>query len=263
MRMLAPRFDEGSATDFLLFLHDQGVTSFHVSHEYESYPLACAALKGLRRARPDGAIEIIAKIAAPHFDETGYEADRARRLIEASRRDLGVDRIDIVQWLMRQTPNEDSARLPVLARDAAQAEKTWSGLKAAGHIGALAVFPYSDAFLSASLDYEWVDGLVTYLNLAETEAAPHLDRLHREGRGFAAIRPLFAGAVMTDPSLVGLEPDAQVRRALQFCLLHPGSASAILGVSSRAHAQAALDAIADVEPDTAQFHALTAKAPET
>jgi aryl-alcohol dehydrogenase-like predicted oxidoreductase len=260
MRMAAPRFDEASATDFLIFLHDRGVTSFHVSHEYDSYPLACAALRGLRRARPDGAIETIAKIAEPHFDGTGFEGGRARRLVEEGRRDLCADRIDIVQWLVRQTPNEDAARLPVLTRDAARAEEVWGGLKAAGHVGALAVFPYSEAFMAASLDYGWIDGLVTYLNLAESEAAPHLDRLHREGRGFAAIRPLLAGGVMADARLAALDPDQQVRQALQFPLLHPACASAILGVSSRAHAEAALDAIGGAQPDRARFHAMAQRA---
>ena len=50
---MQPKFDADSALALLLHLSDHGVTSFHVSHEYESYAFACDALAALRRARPE------------------------------------------------------------------------------------------------------------------------------------------------------------------------------------------------------------------
>ncbi len=241
MRLLAPRFDRASATDLLIRLHDQGVTSLHVSAEYDSWDLTCQAVRGLRQARPDGALEIVAKHAAPHFDETGFDPVTARARIDAMRLGLGVDRIDLVQSMVRQTPNEDAPRLAILARDAGRAEETWSTLKQEGAVGAVAVFPYSVAFLEAALALPWVDGVVDYLNLLEQEAAPYLDTLAASGRGFAASRPLAAGKL-----------SERADEALAFPLLHPATASLIVTASSPANIATAV-AAARTAPDLAAF----------
>ena len=259
MRLLAPRFDLASATALVLDLFERGVTSFHVSHEYESYPLACAALKALRRARPGAVIEIVSKIPVPHFSEDRFDPARAIALIEADRQALGVDRVDIVQWMVRHTPNDDAPRLAVMARDGAVAQDTWEGLKANGKIGALAVFPYSDALLQASLALPWIDGLVTYLNPLELDAAPYLDRLATEGRGFMAIRPLLAGKVADDaPFWNTLDIAAQDRPAfaIAFSLMHPAVASTILTASSAAHLDQAIAETGRAQINRDRFAAL-------
>lgn len=126
-------------------------------------------------------------------------------------------------------------RLAILKRDAGKIGETFAGLKASGRVGALGVFPYSDAFLRAALDYAWTDGVVSYLNLQETETVPYLDRLASEGRGFVAIRPLNAGALAAD-----------AERAIGFPLKHPAVASVIMSLSNAAQA------------DAAAFHAMAA-----
>ena len=231
MRLLAPRFDVASATDLLLSLYDQGVTGLHVSAEYDSWPVTCAAVKALRKARPGGPLEIVAKHAAPHFNEAGFDPAIARARIDELRLGLGVDRIDVVQWMVRHTPNEDTPRLEILSRDAALIEDAWSGMKSGGAIGALAVFPYSVAFLKAARDLAWVDGIVDYLNLIELDAAPFLDGLAASGKGFAAIRPLAAGKLAD-----------RAAEALAFPLLHPATASVIVTASSPANVAMALSA---------------------
>jgi aryl-alcohol dehydrogenase-like predicted oxidoreductase len=259
MRLLAPRFDLASATALVLDLHDRGVTSFHVSHEYESYPLACAALRALRRARPGAVLEIVSKIPVPHFSEDRFDPARAVALIEADRRALGVERIDVVQWMVRHTPNDDAPRLAILERDGGAAEDTWEQMKADGRIGALAVFPYSDALLRASLALPWVEGLVTYLNPLELDAAPYLDRLADEGRGFIAIRPLLAGKMTDDAPLwnaLDIAPTERAAFAIAFSLRHPAAASTILTASGPAHLDQAIAAIQNARPDRDRFDAL-------
>jgi hypothetical protein len=60
-RMFRPAFDERSATALLAAITECGVTTFHVSHEYESYPLFCHA-SGAPASSANGPFEVIAKI---------------------------------------------------------------------------------------------------------------------------------------------------------------------------------------------------------
>jgi aryl-alcohol dehydrogenase-like predicted oxidoreductase len=234
MRLAPPKFDADSALALLLHLSDQGVTSFHVSHEYDSHPFVRDALTALRRARPGAPVELIAKLASPHFDETGFSAQRLRDHVEALLRQLPAQRVDVVQWMVRHTPNDDAPRLAILRRDREIIAEAAQRLTADGKIGAFAMFPYSEPFRAAALGEPFVAGLVDYLNPRELEAAPWLDRLQAGGQGFVAMRPLFAGAVARDP--------AGVDAALRFPLLHPATAAMVVSLSDRAQADQAIAA---------------------
>lgn len=248
MRLVPPRFDLKSATDLLLYLSDHGASAIHVSHEYESFGLTCAAVGAVRTLRPTGQREIIAKIGAPHFDEISFSASRFRKLIEDDLAVLGAERIDVVQWLVRHTPNEDAPRLEILRSCAEEVADIAARLKSEGKIGALAAFPYSPAFRDACLQIDAIEGVVDYLNLIETEPAGSLDRLEAGGRGFAAVRPLAAG------KLAANAPDA-----LGFPLLHPATATVIVSLSNRAQADVALAAVAKALPDRGRFFAMAAR----
>jgi aryl-alcohol dehydrogenase-like predicted oxidoreductase len=249
MRMMAPRFDADSALRLLLHLADHGVTSFHVSHEYDSYRFVCDALAALKRARPSAGIEIIAKLAAPHFDETAFSPQRLSERIDGLLQRLPAARIDVVQWMIRHTPNEDAPRLDILARDRGAIAEAAGRLKADGKIGAFAVFPYSEPFRQAVLPEPFVDGLVDYLNTSELEAAPWLDRLLAAGQGLVAMRPLFAGKLAQDP--------AAADAALRFPLLHPATAAIVVSLSNLAQAEQAIVA-AGVTADEGAFCAALA-----
>lgn len=204
----------------------------HVSHEYESYPAVCRALRRARAERPSIAIEIVAKIGQPHFDEADFDADRFRLLIERTLADLDVPTVDVVQWLVRHTPNEDVPRIAVLERNADAIASLWNDLVAQGYVRALAVFPYSDAFLQSALKLPCVDGVVSYYNERERELEPFLDTLAMEGRSILGIRPLCAGSI---------REEADVVKALQFALAPgPPVAGTIVGLSSRAQIDAAV-----------------------
>lgn len=245
MRLTPPKFDADSAMALLGRLSDHGVTSFHVSHEYDSYPFVCDAMAALRRARPAAPVELIAKIASPHFDESGFSAERLRERIEALLLRLPAERVDVVQWMVRHTPNEDAPRLAILQRDRLAAAEAAERLKAEGKIGAFAVFPYSEPFRRAVLPETFVDGLVDYLNPRELEAVPWLDALQARGQGFVAMRPLFAGEVSRDP--------ASVDAALRFPLLHPATAAMVVSLSDVRQADQAIAAAAETRPDQDAF----------
>ena len=245
MRMMAPKFDADSALALLLHLSDRGVTSFHVSHEYDSHPFVCEALAALRIARPKARVEVIAKIAAPHFDETDFSANAFRARIEALLQLLPIERVDVVQWMVRHTPNDDAPRLAILERRRGAAAEAAGRLKAEGKIGVLATFPYSEPFRRAALAEPFVDGLVDYLNPGELEAAASLDGLDERGQGFVALRPLFAGQVARDPG--------QVDAALRLPLLHPATVAMVVSLSDVRQADQAI-AASMIRPDRDAFH---------
>ncbi len=244
MRLAPPKFDADGAMALLLHLSDHGVSSFHVSHEYDSHGFVCAALAALRRARPAAPIELIAKIASPHFDETKFSALRLRDRIEALLRQAPARRVDVLQWMVRHTPNEDGPRLAILRRDREIIAEVAERLTDEGKIGAFATFPYSAPFRAAALDEPFVAGLVDYLNPRELETAASLDRLYSSGKGFAAMRPLFAGGLDRNPD--------SIAAALRFPLLHPATATIVVSLSNRAQADQAI-AEAATPPDRDAF----------
>jgi aryl-alcohol dehydrogenase-like predicted oxidoreductase len=245
---------------FLLLL-DAGVTTFHSSSEYESYPRFCRVLKKVRRTRPGPPIQHIVKLAAPHFNEQRFDASLFRERVDSELKNLGAESLSVVQWLLRQTPNSDEARLAVFrdSSDALAAE--WESLRVAGKVGALTTFPYTQRFAAEALDLKVCSGLTSYLNPAELEYASWLDRMFERGQGFIAIRPMFAGKLLETPEI---EDRAQLldeirggRSRAEFCLrfalLHPGVSSAIVSLSSLAHAQETIAAVNSVRPDPAEF----------
>jgi aryl-alcohol dehydrogenase-like predicted oxidoreductase len=228
----------------LLRLVDAGATSFHSSHEYDSYARFCRVIQKVRRARPAARLQHIVKIAAPSFDETRFDAALFRARVESELTNLGTERIDVVQWLVRQTPNSDERRLAVLHESLPQFAVEWEALRAAGKVGALASYPYTPRFAEEIVQVKMCAGLTSYLNPAELEYGDLLDGLAARGQGFIAIRPLVAGKFR------------DVRLALRFVLLHPAVASTILSVSSISHAEEAVAAVHSVPADAAEFHRL-------
>ena len=234
MRLAEKGLDLRQTVDLLLRLADGGVDTFHSSREYDSHALFCAGLAGLRRARAGLRPVHVVKLGVPHFDEGRFRAARLTALVDEQLRALGTERLDVVQWLVRHNPNRDAPRLAVLADAAAEVAEAAAALKRAGKIGALAAFPYSRSFAEAALAYDWLDGLVDYLNPYETESAALLDRL--DGRGFVALRPFAAGRLR----------DVEV--ALGYALGRPAVATAVASLNSPAQVEAALAAVERLLP---------------
>ena len=263
MRMRPATVGEDDAVDLLHSLLDSGVTSFHSSREYESYDYFRAVLRKTLRSRGPTPVQHIVKIAVPHFDEKRFSAAKFRARVDQELVALDAERLDVVQWLIRQTPNEDELRLPILKRAATELAECWAELKRAGKVGALTVFPYTIPFAAEALQLDLCDGLATYLNLLETESGSLLDAMLERGQGFLAIRPLLGGSLTGENTVPGhlreavasLQITAEdfVAFCLSFPLLHPAVTSIVLSVSSKSHAEFAQSVVARAEVDQARF----------
>jgi aryl-alcohol dehydrogenase-like predicted oxidoreductase len=201
-------------------------------------------IKQVRNARPGTTLQHIVKLAAPSFDEARFDRLLFRAQLESELKNLGAERIDVVQWLVRQTPNSDETRLAILRQALPELAAEWETLRAVGKVGALTSFPYTPRFAQEVLAAKVCNGLTSYLNLVEPEAGGWLPDMAARGQGFIAIRPIAAGKIRNP------------RAAIRFALLHPAVASAILSISSASHAEEAVAAVNAVKPDDAEFHHL-------
>ena len=253
MRLDPARLTLQDATNLLSFLSEAGVTTWHSSFEYENHSFFCDAL---RRIKPRNPVHVM-KLGEPHFDTPRFRPRRFVELVEQELRALGTDHIAIVQWLLRATPNEDSARLPLLLDCLDEVEDTALRLKQQGKIGALAVFPYSLGAAAVCLSRPSCAGLVSYLNPAEQEFIPFLSGMQKQGHGFLAIRPLCAGKLLDPRALEGkifadicaianIAPERRVDHALSWPLQRPAVSGVILSVSDINHARQAIDALEGV-----------------
>lgn len=272
MRLDAQRISRRNALALLQFLYDHGVTTFHSSHEYDGHVFFCDVMKDFQRLHPARQVQHIVKIGVPHFDETEFTPARLEEIVNGQLAALSTDRLDVVQWLLRHTPNDDRYRLPLLERSRESLLTAWNRLHGAGKVGVLASFPYTMDFAARVLEHDVCQGLVTYLNLAELEAVDLLEGIGSNGQGFVAIRPLFAGVLRNgllsehserEVGLVkglvqlGVADSGIVRFALAYPLLHPNVASVILSVSSIEHARQAIEATTGVAADPERFRSIT------
>lgn len=203
---------------FLADLADLGIDTHHSSVEYDSDPIYVDAL---RRAHQAGLqFRHIVKIAEPSWDHDRFDSARLMERVDEERSRLGVDHLDVVQWLVRTPdPTDEKVTIRAVERATRSLVRTIERLKTTGAVGSMVVFPYTAAFGVAAA--ELVDGVAVYLNPGETES---LDLVHAHPT--VAIRPFGGGRV----------PEAERADALAMVLGHATVSTAITSMSSRANA---------------------------
>lgn len=249
--------------------HALGVDAWHSSSEYDTHGHFCASLRAFRRDRPGARVTHLSKIAAPHFEDPGFDPQTLRARVEAQLRDLDAERLDVVQWLARSKPISDARRIPELAAMREALADTVGALQREGKVGAWTAFPYSRPWAEAFAGHAVCDGLVTYLNLGELEYARDLDAMAARGHGLVAIRPLLAGLLGRGPldddqrakraaiaAALGVDDAALTALALAFPLLHGNVAAVMLSVTTPAHLREAVAGVGEVAPDPARFDAI-------
>lgn len=274
MRLNPDKIDSSAAVELITYLYQNGINTFHSSHEYETDRFFCQVLQKFRASHPNAEIKHIAKIGVPHFDETRFDSTKLVTAIENRLQQLGTERIDVVQWLVRHQPNDDRHRLPILTECQQELTHTWTRLQNEGKVGALASFPYSVPFAKAVLEFPICQGLVTYLNLLELEMTPLLTQMERSRQGYVAIRPLGGGAIASSAvrgtknptdKILSVKaiakslnlPEADLTEfAISFPLLHPAVSSVMVSVTSIEHAEEIVAAASNVVSDRDRFESI-------
>lgn len=229
MRLHERGLSSAQAADLMKASHERGVTMFHSSSEYESYPLYLDALKRMTGTRPAHMV----KLADPHFGEASFDSGRFEQRIDEYLSQLGAETLDVVQWMWRGDLKQEAQRLDGLRAQRDEMLACFGRLKQAGKIRRLALFPYSTGFASLALELTCVDALVVYLNPLELEMVPNIQQAASAGVDTIAIRPLSAGKALEAGS---------VEACVRFVLEHPGVSGAVVTYSTLAHLDELLQA---------------------
>lgn len=168
--------------------YDIGIDTHHSSFEYDSYDLYLEALKA---ANCKLEIRHIVKIAAPHFEDKRFSISLLQERVENQLKELNIECIDVLQWLVRSKPINDSARLQILTTFKDEINECLLDLKKEGKVKSVFSFPYSLNFSKEIIGFKQVDGIISYLNTQEREYSKLANKLP-----FIAIRPLFSGRLV-------------------------------------------------------------------
>jgi aryl-alcohol dehydrogenase-like predicted oxidoreductase len=226
---LAGAGDVAAAAGLIRHAASLGISSFHCSSEYESFPLFKEAWRQAALPRRD--VQIIAKVASPHFGEDRFSADAFRAKVDAYLRALAAERLDVVQWLLRFDLKQEGARLRILHDSTDELGATVEALKREGKIGSLVGFPYTSGVAEALIEAPYCDGLALYVNPIERDMDPFVHACSEAGKSVIAIRPYAAGRLFTETQLTSGD-------ALRHVFSLPAVVTAVISASSREHLEA-------------------------
>ena len=194
MRLNEKDLSDSDWQDLLRLSYDLGITTLHSSDEYESFP---RFTRIVRKLQAEGLqFNHVVKLGEPHFGSESFSAQRFASRLENYCQALGVEKLDVVQWLWRGDLKDETSRLEGLAASTYSLQKSIETERAKETIGALLCFPYTMSFAEKVLTYDWCDGLAIYLNPIETEWQTLLPYLSTKEKSAIAIRPLAAAKAL-------------------------------------------------------------------
>ena len=256
---------------------DAGMNFVHSSYEYRRGSMATigSVLKSHPKRKD---IHHVVKVPVPDFEDNGTFSEAKFRLrVEEALQLFGADRIAVLQWMWRSTPNDNDRRLPMLPKVIDDVSAVFEKMRSEGKVGYLMTFPYTIEAGKAALALNRFCGLIGYFNLLTLELSDILPELEKRGQGFIALRPLYEG-LLTDKrrSLASLSADdrlhareihelyelreivartfadeigdSMTRFALQFPLYSAATASVAVGLNTEDQVRSAISMVDGVRP---------------
>ncbi len=227
MRMHERAVDDIHWRELLIASIESGISTCHSSSEYESFPLFCRVLERLRTAGRAKELQHIVKLAEPHFGEFAFEPKRLEQRVDGYLSALGLERLDVVQWMWRGDLKREQARIAGFEDYLGAIAAAFDDLAHRGKIGAVIPFPYTRTFGDLALAQSWCAGLALYLNPLELESLDLVTLAAASNRSVVALRPLAAGRV--------LEAGHAVADALRWTLTQPSVVTGVVSYSSMEH----------------------------
>lgn len=253
MRLFEKGLSESECCDLFLEAIDGGITTFHVSEEYASFELVSRVFNLLPQSEKNK-IRLIAKLAAPHFDEDDFDYKSLENRVDSVIGRLGVDDIEVGQWMWRQSPIDDDSRLSMLSLKSIEISESFDRLKRKGKLVEVGCFPYTAEFMNKVRELGISDIHINYLNFWETAL---LDG--GVGNNAISLRPLGAGRIKKlDKSelneIVQSDDISTAQHALLYSMSHPCIKSVVLGINNSIQLQDALGCLSIARSDLNLFN---------
>lgn len=252
--------DKGLGVDDVVRLFREalelGVTSHHVSSEYASFELVCEAYHRLR-ASEKGQIELVVKLADPHFGEEGFDSDRFKDRIDHLLQTTGFQSLAVVQWMWRQNPMDDQMRIGRMESQTDRIHYAFDDAKNSAKVSAIGCFPYTQRFMQAVKEVKLTEIEINYFNLLENASV-----FSAANPCEIAIRPLGGGELKEIPqqkvdmfhSAVGLgEGKSIFESAIQFPLYLEQTASVVLSINRLDQLKQAVSIVGNVGVEPHRF----------
>ncbi|MDZ7802162.1 MAG: aldo/keto reductase [Trueperaceae bacterium] len=199
---------------------EQGVNVVHSSEEYGT---RWAVGEVLARHPQRHDVRHVIKVNEPDWGQRVFNKRAFRQKIEGALKELGAERIDVVQHLQRGEVDPalgydargEPPRLADLPLVLEPLQEVFDELRDEGLVSYLTTFPYTVGYAKAAIDSGAFEGVVAYFDLLETEMLDLFPDMRQRGMGFIGIRPLLAG-LLTDPRIdrEGLPQDDPKREPL-------------------------------------------------
>ncbi len=238
---------------------DSGVNSIHTSYEYRTRNVVREALRERSDAKN---LKHIIKVPDPDRAATDnvFKPDYFRKQVEDALAELGADRIDLLQWIIRDgTENDAEVSLEKFNAYKDDVRAIFEKLRDEGKVGYLGNFVYTDKYADEATASGALDTLLCYYNAWDTTILPTIEKLSDRNMGAVVLRPFHGGMLTTkradrnalpenDKYLknphklekrdqlfeeAGLKIDDLTSFALKFVLACPAIASIITGMNTR------------------------------
>lgn len=235
--------------------HENGVTSLHVSSEYSSYELLCSVLKNEYK-KNNNSHQFIAKIAGPHFSETSFSKDIFVGRVDSLLKDLGVEILDVAQWMWRMNPLDDDERIKRTEEKVDEMKETFGGLIQSGKVKSFCCFPYTSRYMKFVRDRGILSSQANYLNLWE-------DNLLDSGisPNSIVLRPLAAGRFKdSPPSLMkrinnGIDiKDSIFGHSIRYAVSHPNVRTIVVSMHDKKSVKEVVDTVNAAERSESLFN---------
>lgn len=190
MRFLDKNLNNQDVTKIIDECFAIGIDTHHSSFEYNSYQLYINALKNSAFKKQ---IKHIVKLSSPHFEDNPltFSASNLEAKVDEQLKNLNIQQINVLQWLVRSKPINDNDRLNILAQQTNEIEECLNSLKQKGKIKSAFSFPYSVPFAKEVIKLKQIDGIISYLNLEENDYSEFANTTP-----FIAIRPFLRGTLL-------------------------------------------------------------------
>jgi len=220
MRFFDKALSTNVVTNIIENCYEIGIDTHHSSHEYNSYNLY---LKALKTSTCKKHLKHIVKLSSPHFeDPLFFSSKNLETRVDEELKNLNIEQIDVLQWLVRSKPINDEDRLGILFQQADEIEECLSNLKHKGKIKSAFSFPYSVPFAKEVLKLKQIDGLISYLNMQELDYSEFANTTT-----FIAIRPFLRGTL-----LQGGNKTEKINECLQYIDSHKKVLTKIVSINS-------------------------------